>query len=44
MKISRKRFITRALLSILGISLIPEVFSLNPNKKLFPKKRDLGDT
>jgi len=44
MKISRKSFITRSLLSILGISLMPKVFSLNPNKRLFPEIRELGNT
>ena len=44
MKISRKSFITRSILSILGISLMPKVFGLVPNRKFFPEKRELGNT
>jgi len=44
MKISRKSFIARTLLSILGISLMPKVFSFTPDKKLSFEKRELGNT
>ena len=44
MKISRKSFIRRSMLSILGISLMPKVFGLVPNRKFFPEKRKLGNT
>jgi len=44
MKISRKRFIARSLLSILGIAFMPEVFSLTPKRRFFLEKRKLGNT
>ena len=44
MKITRKKFITRSLLSILGIGLMPKVFSLSPHRKFLPEKRELGNT
>ncbi|MGM0496309.1 MAG: aldo/keto reductase [Bacteroidota bacterium] len=44
MKISRKKFITRSLVGILGIGFMPRVFSLTPTKKFFPEERMLGNT